>query len=159
MKKFLHFGWSVFISTSATFFHVKYDGKKKAHVLGGLGASFKVYYLAERISFFMDKYFKFWEKIEEIFPVDSTRLEPEPEKQFPPDPNPNFFFPQPEPDPKSSTRAILELFHRFFFMKREYCLFFFFRFEWKKTVNYSPSSRYFTTCTTVISGVFFFSTS
>ena len=48
--------------------------------------------LGERISFFTDEYLKFWAKIEEIFPVDSTRLEPEPEKKFSPDPNPKIFF-------------------------------------------------------------------
>ena len=56
--------------------------------------------LGELILFFMDKYLKFWAKIEEILPVDSTRLEPEPEKNFSPDPNPNqFFFPNPKLNP------------------------------------------------------------
>jgi len=54
-------------------------------------------------------YLKFWAKIEDIFPFDSTRLEPEPEK--------NISQPETEPDPKSSTRAILTLLRSKFFLE------------------------------------------
>ena len=49
---------------------------------------------SKTLRFFTHKYFKFLAKIEKIFPVDSTRLEPEPEKKFSPDPTRNL---QPEP--------------------------------------------------------------